>query len=42
MYPLGNKDGRPLKRVTFKNIINSYCADGAYLHHENIVSKKMS
>ena len=22
--------------------LNSYCADGAYLHHENIVSNKMS
>ena len=24
------------------NNFNSYCADGAYLHHENIVSKKWS
>ena len=23
-------------------VFNSYCADGAYLHHENLVSKKMS
>ena len=28
--------------VSVTSAVNSYCADGAYLHHENIVSKKMS
>ena len=28
--------------LALNNAFNSYCADGAYLHHENIVSKKMS
>ena len=33
--------GREWKHPSLDQL-NSYCADGAYLHHENIVSKKMS
>ena len=30
------------RKLMNQNGVNSYCADGAYLHHENIVSKRMS
>ena len=48
---VGQKQCKTLKESPFKSFLfvsgydgirKSYCADGAYLHHENIVSKKMS